>query len=44
MPVALKMLEKEVEHLDRIEGWLDKLNIKGAEIDESECATATHQE
>jgi len=38
------MLEKEVEHPDRIEGWLDKLNIKGAETDESECTTATHQE
>lgn len=44
MPVLLRMLEKEVEHPDRIEGWLDKLDIKGAEIDENECATDTDEE
>ncbi|KAI4609476.1 hypothetical protein J4E83_008645 [Alternaria metachromatica] len=44
MPVPLKMLEKEVEHPDRIEGWLDKLDIKNAELDESDCATDTDGE
>ncbi|KAI4691323.1 uncharacterized protein J4E84_003615 [Alternaria hordeiaustralica] len=44
MSVPLKMLEKEVEHPDRIEGWLDKLHIKGAEIDGSECTTDTDGE
>ncbi|KAI4663692.1 uncharacterized protein J4E78_004109 [Alternaria triticimaculans] len=44
MSVPLKMLEKEVEHPDRIEGWLDKLNIRGAEIDGSECTTDTDEE
>ena len=44
MPVSLKMLEKEVENSDRVQGWLQRLEIKGPDTDGNERQKVTDHE